>query len=137
MSTTKKPRMSRRHFLFTMAGAAAAGVVAPRIAAPAAPKKTKILWWSHWAEEVNKRNLLIDVAKAFMAKHPDVEIEQVWWDKTAMFPTMRNAFTLAVMGTIAGSVTGPATAAHSSPFSVPSMVTVPAKVPPICTVFSR
>jgi multiple sugar transport system substrate-binding protein len=93
MSTTKKPRMSRRHFLFTMAGAAAAGVVAPGIAAPAAPKKTKILWWSHWAEEVNKRNLLIDVAKAFMAKHPDVEIEQVWWDKTAMFPTMRNAFT--------------------------------------------
>lgn len=47
----------------------------------AAADKTKILWWSHWANEPSKRAVIETVAKDYMQEHPDVEIELTWWDK--------------------------------------------------------
>ena len=50
----------------------------------AAAEKAKILWWSHWANEPSKRAVIERVAADYMAEHPDVEIEIVWWDKNPL-----------------------------------------------------
>lgn len=47
----------------------------------ACAENTKILWWSHWANEPSKRAVIETVAKDYMTEHPDVEIELTWWDK--------------------------------------------------------
>lgn len=49
--------------------------------AVAAAETTKILWWSHWANEPSKRTVIETVARDYMQEHPDVEIELTWWDK--------------------------------------------------------
>jgi len=53
----------------------------------------KIVWWSHWAEETNKREVLETVAADYMAEHPNVEIELVWWQKAEMFAAIQNTMT--------------------------------------------
>jgi ABC-type glycerol-3-phosphate transport system substrate-binding protein len=50
----------------------------------AAAENTKILWWSHWANEPSKRAVIETVAKDYMQEHPDVEIELTWWDKNPL-----------------------------------------------------
>jgi ABC-type glycerol-3-phosphate transport system substrate-binding protein len=50
----------------------------------AAAEKSKILWWSHWANEPSKRAVIEQVAQDYMMEHPDVEIEITWWDKNPL-----------------------------------------------------
>jgi multiple sugar transport system substrate-binding protein len=61
--------------------------------APAADEKVKIVWWSHWAEETNKRDMLEKVAADYMTANPNVEIEFVWWQKAEMFNAIQNTMT--------------------------------------------
>jgi ABC-type glycerol-3-phosphate transport system substrate-binding protein len=54
---------------------------------------TKILWWSHWANEGSKREVIETIKKDYMAAHPNVEIELVWWDKNPLQDAWRVAMT--------------------------------------------
>ena len=62
----------------------------PAAEEPAAEEKVKIVWWSHWAEETNKRNFIEQVIEDYTAEHPNVEVEVVWWQKVEMFPAIQN-----------------------------------------------
>ena len=57
------------------------------------PERVKLVFWSHWAEEANKRAVLEAAADKFEEAHPNVTVEFTWWQKVQMFPAMRNAFT--------------------------------------------
>lgn len=52
-----------------------------------------INWWSHWAEEDNKKAVILQVIEDYEGEHPNVDIEVTWWQKAEMWPAMRNAFT--------------------------------------------
>jgi len=62
---------------------------------PEEPREGPIIisWWSHWAEEDNKKNTILQVVEDYEAEHPDVDILITWWQKAEMWPAMRNAFT--------------------------------------------
>ena len=100
--------VTRRRFLGVLAGITWVGLLAacsagqsarPTVkpsggtAAPAGTGKTKILWWSHWAEEEPRKKILNAYVQKFKDSHPGVDVEIVWWQKAEMFPAMRNAFT--------------------------------------------
>ena len=53
--------------------------VAEEAESAAEEEAVKIVWWSHWAEETNKRAVLEQVAADYMAENPNVDIEFVWW----------------------------------------------------------
>ena len=62
---------------------------------PEEPREGPVMisWWSHWAEEDNKKNTILEVIADYEAEHPDVDIVVTWWQKAEMWPAMRNAFT--------------------------------------------
>ncbi|MFH1636383.1 MAG: extracellular solute-binding protein [Chloroflexota bacterium] len=60
---------------------------------PEAAEPVTLVFWSHWAEEVNKKAVLITAIDQFEQEHPNVTVEVSWWQKSEMFPAMRNAFT--------------------------------------------
>ncbi len=53
-------------------------------------EKIKLVWWSHWAEETNKRDFIEQVITDYTAEHPNVEVETVWWQKEEMFNAIQN-----------------------------------------------
>jgi ABC-type glycerol-3-phosphate transport system substrate-binding protein len=53
----------------------------------------KILWWSHWANEPAKRQVIEAIKADYMKAHPKVEIELVWWDKNPLQDAWRVAMT--------------------------------------------
>ena len=106
-------RITRRQFI-KQAAVATSGLVIAACAAPSTPPgpaptsapqatavpatavpsvKTTLKWWSHWAEEDNKKQVLMAAAKKFQEANPGVEVEFTWWQKAEMFPALRNAFT--------------------------------------------
>jgi multiple sugar transport system substrate-binding protein len=52
-----------------------------------------LTFWSHWAEEDNKKEVLMAAVDKFEQEHPNVTVDVTWWQKAEMFPAMRNAFT--------------------------------------------
>jgi len=52
-----------------------------------------LTFWSHWAEEDNKKAVLQYAIDKFQTEHPNVTVDVTWWQKADMFPAMRNAFT--------------------------------------------
>ena len=107
---SEKSELSRRDFLKLMSSAAAMSVLAacaPKAAeeppaeepveeAPAeapAEETIKLLLWSHWAEQENKKQTIMAVTDAYMEQNPNVEVEIVWWQKADMWPAMQSAFT--------------------------------------------
>ena len=67
---------------------------APKAAEPTkAAAPTKIVWWSHWAEEENKRAVIDQVSADYKALHQNLEIEIVWWQKANMWPAIQNSMT--------------------------------------------
>lgn len=100
--------MSRRSFLKSLALTATGAVVAacgatptptplpkptaaPAATATAAPKPVTLKWWSHWAEEENKKTVLQTAADDYMKAKPNVKIEFTWWQKAEMFVAFQNA----------------------------------------------
>lgn len=63
-----------------------------------AAENTKILWWSHWANEPSKKVVIETIAADYMKQHPDVEIELVWWDKNPLQDAWRTAMTAGGAG---------------------------------------
>jgi len=70
-----------------------APTVVPTEVPTEAPEPVTLIFWSHWAEESNKKEVLMAAAETFEAAHPNVTVEFTWWQKADMFPAMRNAFT--------------------------------------------
>jgi multiple sugar transport system substrate-binding protein len=62
----------------------------PAAEEPAAEEPIKLVWWSHWAEETNKRDFIEQVIADYTAEHPNVEVETVWWQKQEMFNAIQN-----------------------------------------------
>lgn len=73
------------------------------VASSAAEESTEdqpieILWWSHWANEPSKVATIEFIADEYMAEHPNVDIEIVWWDKNPLKEALRNAMTAGGAG---------------------------------------
>lgn len=58
-----------------------------------ASAKTKIVWWTHGANETAKRSVIETIVADYMASHPNVEIELVWWDKKQLQEAWRTSMT--------------------------------------------
>ena len=52
-----------------------------------------ITWWSHWANEPSKRQVIEKIAADYEAAHPDVNIEVTWWDKNPLRDAIRSTMT--------------------------------------------
>ncbi len=70
----------------------AGGGAEKKAEAPAAGP-VKILWWSHWANEGSKREVVETIKKDYMAANPNVQIELVWWDKNPLQEAWKVAMT--------------------------------------------
>ena len=58
-----------------------------------------IEWWSHWANEPAKVKVIERIAADYMAEHPNVTIEIIWWDKNPL----RDAISSSMMAGGAGA----------------------------------
>jgi len=52
-----------------------------------------IEWWSHWANEPAKRNVIEKIAADYMVDNPNVTIEITWWDKDPLRDAIRSSMT--------------------------------------------
>lgn len=66
--------------------------IPPATATPQSGKKV-IIWWSHWANEVLRRQVIEQVVTDYEAAHPDVDIILSWWDISALQPALRAVMT--------------------------------------------
>jgi len=66
--------------------------IPPATATPQAGKKV-IIWWSHWANEVLRREVIEQIVADYEAAHEDVDIILSWWDITALQPALRAVMT--------------------------------------------
>lgn len=60
---------------------------------PEEPEVVEIQWWSHWANEPAKREVIEKIAADYEAENPNVEIDVVWWDKNPLRDAIRSTMT--------------------------------------------
>ena len=53
--------------------------------------QTKLTFWSHWAAEKIKRDYVEDAIKRFEAANPGVKIEAQWYEKTALYASLKTS----------------------------------------------
>ena len=53
--------------------------------------QVKLTFWSHWAAEKIKRDYVEDAIKRFEAANPGVKIEAQWYEKTALYASLKTA----------------------------------------------
>lgn len=53
----------------------------------------QLTWWSHWAEQASKKDVLFEVKRRFEAKHPGNTVTITFYEKKNMWPALRAAFT--------------------------------------------
>jgi len=65
------------------------------LAVPALAQDDTIVinWWSHWANEPNKRTVIETFAADYEAAHPNVQINLEWWDKVELYQALRSTLT--------------------------------------------
>ena len=56
-----------------------------------AAAQTKLTFWSHWAAEKIKRDFVEDAIKRFEAANPGVKIEAQWYEKTALYASLKTS----------------------------------------------
>jgi len=87
----------KRRFVYIAAVLLCAAIVAygsPQAeGTKAAAGPSKILWWSHWANEPAKVKAIEKIAADYMVAHPQVKIEIVWYDKNPLRDAFRAAMT--------------------------------------------
>lgn len=81
--------MYRRLFAVLTVAASVLMLVGPA----AAQETVTINWWSHWANEPNKREVIETFAADYEAEHPNVTINLEWWDKLELYQALRSTFT--------------------------------------------
>jgi multiple sugar transport system substrate-binding protein len=77
----------------TQAVEAPAQPVATEVEPTAVEEPVTLVFWSHWATEPSKQQVLMAAADILRERHPNVTVDFTWWNKVEMFPAMRNAFT--------------------------------------------
>ena len=60
---------------------------------PAEGAEAQIKWWSHWANEPAKRQVIEQIAADYEKAHPDVDVEVTWWDKNPLRDAVRSTMT--------------------------------------------
>ena len=63
----------------------------PGLTAPA--RAAQLTWWSHWATQDTKKEVLGEVKRRFEAAHPGTTVALTYYEKANMWPTLRAAFT--------------------------------------------
>jgi len=53
--------------------------------------QVKLTFWSHWSAEKIKRDYVEDAIKRFEAANPGVKIEAQWYEKTALYASLKTA----------------------------------------------
>ena len=53
--------------------------------------QVKLTLWSHWAAEKIKRDFVEDAIKRFEAANPGVKIEASWYEKTALYASLKTS----------------------------------------------
>ena len=74
-----------------LASIAVASAVACATFATPALAQTEITLWSHWAAEKIKRDYVEDAIKRFEEKNPGVKVKASWYEKTALYATLKTA----------------------------------------------
>lgn len=59
--------------------------------ASSAMAQVKLTFWSHWAAEKIKRDYVEDAIRRFEAANPGVKIEAQWYEKTALYASLKTA----------------------------------------------
>jgi multiple sugar transport system substrate-binding protein len=57
------------------------------------PGKKIITWWSHWANEPARRQVIETIIKDYETAHPDVDIIISWWDAVPLTDAVRAVMT--------------------------------------------
>lgn len=57
-----------------------------------AAKKEKLTIWSHWADEVSKKNWVYKAVDNFKEKNPNFDVEVVWYQKTELIQAVTTSF---------------------------------------------
>jgi len=57
------------------------------------PGKTIITWWSHWANEPARRQVIQTIIADYETAHPDVDIIISWWDAAPLTDAVRAVMT--------------------------------------------
>ena len=56
-----------------------------------AAAQVKLTFWSHWAAEKIKRDYVEDAIRRFEAANPGIKIEAQWYEKTALYASLKTA----------------------------------------------
>jgi multiple sugar transport system substrate-binding protein len=62
------------------------------------PGKKIITWWSHWANEPARRQVIETIIADYEAAHPDVDIIISWWDAAPLADALRAVMTAGGQG---------------------------------------
>jgi multiple sugar transport system substrate-binding protein len=81
---------SKRLFGRLAASLALAAVMSFSAATAAAAEKLTI--WSHWADEQNKKDFVMEAVKRFKDKNPGFEVEVVWYQKPQLITALTTSF---------------------------------------------
>jgi multiple sugar transport system substrate-binding protein len=76
-----------------MTGWVVLGIFALAMALVGTAQAAQLTWWSHWATQESKKEVLFEVKKRFEAKHPGTTVNLTFYEKANMWPTLRAAFT--------------------------------------------
>jgi multiple sugar transport system substrate-binding protein len=58
-----------------------------------AAQAAELTWWSHWATQDTKKEVLLEAKRRFEAAHPGTTVKLTFYEKQNMWPTLRAAFT--------------------------------------------
>jgi multiple sugar transport system substrate-binding protein len=58
-----------------------------------AARAAEVTWWSHWATQDTKKEVLQEVRRRFETAHPGTTVKLTFYEKQNMWPTLRAAFT--------------------------------------------
>ena len=62
------------------------------VAAPQALAADKMTIWSHWADEQNKKDFVMEAVKRFKDKNPGFDVEVVWYQKPQLITALTTSF---------------------------------------------
>ena len=54
-------------------------------------RAAQLTWWSHWATQDTKKEVLAEVKRRFEAAHPGSAVTLTYYEKANMWPTLRAA----------------------------------------------
>jgi multiple sugar transport system substrate-binding protein len=63
------------------------------VALAGAAQAAELTWWSHWATQDTKKEILFEAKRRFEASHPGTSVKLTFYEKQNMWPTLRAAFT--------------------------------------------